>query len=60
MNDFKKNVKKVKKYSASIYTCKKVPGPKLKNSRNYTYSACCDYNCVANISRNINNDVNRR
>ena len=22
---------------------KKVPGPKLTNSRNYAYSACCDY-----------------
>ena len=39
---------------------KKVPGPKLKNSRNHAYSTCCDYNRVVNISRNINTDVNRR
>ena len=26
-----------------IKNVKKVPGPKLKNSRNYTYSTCCNY-----------------
>ncbi len=47
MNNLKKNVKKV-------------PGPKLKNSRNYAYSTCGNDNCFAHISRNINNDVNWR
>ena len=60
MNDFKKNLKKVKKYPVPIYTCKKVLGPKLKNSRNYAYSACCDYNCAFDISGNINSNANRR
>ena len=57
MNEFKKNVKK---YPVPIYTCKKRPGPKLTNRRNYTYSTCCDYNCAFDIGRNINNDVNWR
>ena len=47
MIDFKKNVKKV-------------PCPKLKNSRNYAYSTCCNYYSVINFSWNINNDVNWR
>ena len=47
MKDFIKNVKKV-------------PGPKLKNSRNYTYSTCGDCDCVINISSNINFNVNRK
>ena len=34
----------LKKDTVPIYMCKKGPGPKLKNSRNYAYSACCDYN----------------
>ena len=38
---------------------KKGPGPKLKNSRNYAYSTCYNYNCTTYFSRNINNDVNR-
>ena len=40
MNDFKENVKKD---PVPIYMCKKIPGPNLTNSWNYTYSACCDY-----------------
>ena len=47
MIDFKKNVKKV-------------PGPKLKNSRNYTYSIGCNHYSVIDFSWNINNDVNWR
>ena len=57
MNDFKKSVKKD---LVPIYTCKKGPGPKLKNNRNYAYSACCDCYSVIDFSWNINNDVNRR
>ena len=39
---------------------KKRPGPNLTNSRNYTYSTCCNHYSVINFSWNINNDVNRR
>ena len=46
MKDFKENVKKR-------------PGPNLTNSRNYAYSIGCDCYCAFDISRNINNDVNR-
>ena len=57
MNNFKK---KCKKRPGPNLTCKKVPGPKLTNSRDYAYSTCSDCNCIAYISRNINNDANRR
>ena len=57
MNDFKKNLKKDQVPNLHV---KKRPGPKLKNRRNYAYSACCDYNCAFDIGRNINNDVNWR
>ena len=47
MNDFNKNVKKV-------------PGPKLKNNRNNSYSSSRYDNCATYISRNINTNANRR
>ena len=34
---------------------KKVPGPKLTNSRNYTYSACCNYCTKLLVPRNGTN-----
>ena len=39
---------------------KKVPGPKLKNSRNNTNSACCNYYSAIDFSWGINNDANWR
>ena len=57
MNNFKENLKKG---PGPNLTCKKGPGPKLKNSRNYTYSACYNYNRATYFSRNINTDANRR
>ena len=57
MNKIKKNVKKD---PVPIYTCKKVPGPNLTNSRNHTYSTCCDYYSAFDLGRNINPNVNRR
>ena len=44
MKDFKKNVKKDPVPNLPILHAKKRPGPNLTNSRNYTYSTCCDYN----------------
>ena len=57
MKDFKENVKKD---PVPNLHAKKRSGPNLTNSRNYTYSTCCDYYCAINISRNINSDANRR
>ena len=34
---------------------KKGPGPKLTNSRNYTYSTCCDYCTKLLVPRNGTN-----
>ena len=49
MKDLIKNVKNVKK----------VPGPKLTNSRNYTYSACCNY-CTKLLPRSNGTNVEVR
>ena len=38
---------------------KKVPGPKLTNSRNYTYSTCCDY-CTKLLPRSNGTNVEVR
>ena len=47
MNDFKENVKKR-------------PGPNLTNSRNYTYSTCCDYYSAFDFGWNFNSNVDGR
>ena len=52
MKDFKKNVKKDPVPNLPILHAKKRPGPNLTNSRNYTYSTCCDDNSFADLSRN--------
>ena len=44
MKDFIKNVKKDPVPNLHVHA-KKRPGPNLTNSRNYTYSTCCNYNC---------------
>ena len=36
-------IKNVKKDPVPNLHAKKRPGPNLTNSRNYAYSACCDY-----------------
>ena len=36
-------IKNVKKDPVPNLHAKKRPGPNLTNSRNYTYSTCCDY-----------------
>ena len=55
MKDLIKNVKKDPVPNLHV---KKRPGPNLTNSRNYAYSACCDYYCAFNISWNIDTNVN--
>ena len=57
MKDFKKNVKKD---LVPIYTCKKRPGPNLTNSRNYTYSAGCNYHYFIDFGWNKYWNVKRR
>ena len=57
MNDLKENVKKDPVPNLHV---KKRPGPNLTNSRNYTYSTCCDDYCAINFSWNINSNANRR
>ena len=59
MKNFKKR-ELVKKGPGPNLTCKKVPGPKLTNSRDYAYCIGCDHYCAFDISRNIHNDANRR
>ena len=56
MKDFKKNVKKDPVLN---YTCKKRPGPNLTNSRNNTYSACCNY-CTKLLPRSNGTNVEVR
>ena len=52
MKDFKKNVKKDPVPNLPILHAKKRPGPNLTNSRNYTYSTCCDDSTKFLVPRN--------
>ena len=52
MGNFKKKCKKVPGPNLHV---QKVPGPKLKNSRNYAYSTCCDYSTKFLVPRNGTN-----
>ena len=42
-----------------IKNVKKRPGPNLTNSRNYTYSTCCDY-CTKLLPRSNGTNVEVR